>query len=36
MNIKKDNFAKVTSGLLKAYGIKFDFEALLFCIYDED
>jgi hypothetical protein len=36
MNIKKENLAKVTKGLLKAFGGKFDLEALLFCIYDED
>jgi hypothetical protein len=33
---KKQNFAKVTQGFLNSYGGKFDIEALLFCIYDED
>jgi len=36
MNVKKQNFAKITQGFLKAYGGKINIEALLFCIYDED
>jgi hypothetical protein len=36
MNIKKENLAKMTKGFYGQFGGKFDLEALLFCIYDED
>lgn len=33
---KEHKFAEVSQGFLESFGLNFDIEALLFCIYDED